>query len=320
MRALLLLLASCTTSIPDVEPAQFACEGDAPLASGDLPCPESHYCDDGRCRPRLDCAEEGALGCNVAEQRRCNPVLSVLTSAVECSGGNHTVTSTIPLDDQCSCPDQGPGGTALFCAMMATGPAAAYPLYLVAPGERLPIGMGGITGDVPEWRWCVRACGSELDCPASHTCRPANVVAPRLDARHTIGACYPNIVTATSTTVAVPQPDEDACLSNEDCPGDCQYNVEAVADHPVLPIGSSWARKALVARCEEGTGGLVAPGGGCRFDAECRNGICDEAGRCRQPCDPVMDTACDLCLSTLIGREIPGSDEVVLDYVHVCER
>lgn len=328
---LLLFLGACTTDIPDVEPAAFSCESDEPLASGELQCPKTHWCDDGTCRPRLGCSEEGksAPGCDVAAQRRCDPVLNPLTSAVACAGGNQTITSTIPIDAACHCPDQGSAGTVLFCARYAEGPSGGgYPLFLVPAGEALPIGMFGITGEVEDWRVCVRACATEQDCPASHTCRPSVVVSDQLlaspDSRHTIGACYPNLIVPTTTTTVIDQPDEDACLSDEDCPGDCQFNVEIVPDHPSLPIGpdgpGGWKdRKALIGRCVQGTGALAEPGTGCATDAECKNGLC-HSGSCQQPCDPFQDSACDVCLAEQVERVVPGGDEPVRDAVHICER
>ncbi len=261
-------------------------------------------------------------GCDRAAQRRCDPVLNDLTTAVACLGGNQTITSTIPLDDACDCPDQG-AGTPLFCAHVPMGPSGTYPLFLTESGQALPTGQFGIREDVPEFRWCVRACASEADCPASHTCRPAPLVTEELRAspssRHTIGACYPNLLIPTSSTVEQPQPDAAACLNNEDCAGDCQYLIETVADHPVLPIGEAWTdRRALVARCAPTTGSLADPGRGCTRDADCKNGIC-EGGKCQRPCNPVFDKACDQCLEIEVERTVPGRDLRVVDTVHICE-
>jgi hypothetical protein len=322
---LALLVSACTTEIPVVSPEQFACEGDEPLASGELQCPESHWCDQGACRPRLGCIEEGRAtpGCDRNAQRRCDPVLNALTSAVECSGGNHTITSTAPIDDQCGCPDQGPGGTPLFCAHIAEGVSGTYPLFVTPPGEALPTGQFGITGEVIEYRWCTRLCAGEVDCPASHSCRPAPLVTEQLRAspssRHTIGVCYPNYLVASSSTTDRPQPKSDACLANEDCVAQtCQFNIETIADHPVLPIGSAWeGRRGVVANCVPGTGALADPGRGCTRDNECKNGLC-EGGKCQRPCNPAFGS-CEGCFSREVERTIPGSDVIVIDTVHVCE-
>ena len=321
-----LALFACTTEIPPVDPAQFACEGDEPLASGELQCPESHWCADNACTPRLGCTEPGASrpGCDRAQQRRCDPVLNPLTSAVACSGGNHTITSTAPLDDACSCPDQGLAGTPLFCAHVPEGPSGEHTLFLTMPGEPLPVGQFGITGDQADFRWCVHACSTESDCPASHTCRPAALLTEQLRAspssRHTIGACYPNYLVSTSTTEARPQPDDDACLTARDClAGDCQFNVETVADHPLLPVGAAWeGRRALVARCVPRNSALADPGRGCTRDAECKNGLC-ERGRCQRPCNPMFDIACDGCLPIQVERTVPTGEITVVDTVHICE-
>jgi hypothetical protein len=322
---LAILAAACTTSIPPVAPEQFACDSDEPLASGELQCPESHWCDQFACRPRLGCTEpdRSQPGCDRGAQRRCDPVLNDLTTAVECSGGNHTITSTAPIDDACNCPDQGPGGTPLFCAHIAEGISGLYPLFVTQPGQALPTGQFGIEGENVDFRWCVRACADEVDCPASHTCRPAPLVTDQLlaspSSRHTIGVCYPNYLVASSSTADRPQPDPDTCLANEDCFGQtCQFNLENVADHPTLGIGAAWEQKrGIVAHCTPGTGALADPGRGCTRDTECKNGLC-EGGKCQRPCNPAFGS-CDVCLSREVERTVPGSDIIVVDTVHVCE-
>ena len=112
---------ACTTELPAIDPAKLACTGDTPLASGALPCPDTHYCGalEARvgaaptpeaCLPRFDCRIPLATrdGCDPEglRQQRCDAVINEETAAVRCFNGTHTSTSAIPpASGACDCPD-----------------------------------------------------------------------------------------------------------------------------------------------------------------------------------------------------------------------
>jgi hypothetical protein len=330
------LVLSCTTELPAVDPGLLACTDDRPLASGEDPCPETHWCSEAACRPRLECETPGLgrPGCQDDPTRpsptRCEAVFGARTAAVRCESGTHTATSARPADpDRCACPD----GTR--CVAFARSSPGDFPLFVLPEGGALPTGVLGITGEVEDRRLCARACSSEANCPPDHTCRPAAVLGGDLLAavsgRHTIAVCYPNRLTSTSTTAPIVQPDPNGCLQPADCPvvgldrPVCQYEVRLVADHPLVPAGPAWTeRRALVARCiSGGDSGLLNPGLGCELERAslCESGLCLD-GRCAALCDPARpEVACERrrCIAREATRVLPDGRRIV-DRVHVCER
>lgn len=356
--AVVLGASACTTELPAVAPDAFACSSDAPLASGELPCPEDAWCSADPCVARRDCPElqeapavlptdltctprlgclipsasragcdpEGRCGTPGFDCLRCEAVLGEETAAVRCEGGIHTATSAPPLDpERCECPD----GT--FCAVyadtgadLAPGPEGAFPLYVLPPGAALPAGMLGIRAEVPGRKVCVRGCGSELDCPGGHTCRAAAVVNGGLLAggagRSTIGACWPDLLTTTST-----QPDPRACREHAGCPAPgmiepCRFTVITVPDHPSAPIGASFGpRLAIAGQCATTPLPLQDRDEGCTKSSDCKSGICRE-GRCTIPCDPGNPDVCAAnrgCGDFLVLRDLPNG-EILEDRVTVC--
>jgi hypothetical protein len=341
--ALFPALASCPGSLPIIDPAAFACASDHVLKSGDLPCPEADWCKDAQCTPRLGCnipmaARQGCdpdrkcelmfMGC-----MRCNAKINVETDAVVCESGVHTSTSVHPKDlAACTCPD----GT--YCAAIEAGtPSDAYPLYMLPQGGAQLVSSAfmksiAFTKEDPDWRMCVRACSSELDCSANHTCRAAPVVTDDLIAhpkstRHTIGLCYPDRVVPTSSTATIAQPNPLACDDQFQCAqrgetGPCQYRVVAISDHPVVPAGAAWGvHNAMIASCVgAGTGAsLVADDLGCTKGAQCASGVC-QSGRCAKPCDPRRAGSCPgsrRCNDVLTSRDLPDGT-VLEDRVRVC--
>lgn len=331
-----LSFAACTTNLPEISPERFACDADTPFEDGTLQCPESHWCSSGACTPRLQCRDvnTGKAGCAPLDER-CDLFSNGETAAAACRRGTHIVTSTVPIDPAgaCTCAD----GT--YCTILAKPYAGeAYPLYVLPRGtapSALPTGRLGITGDDPVQRVCTRACATEADCPANHTCRAAAVVQASLQSeppssRGTIGVCYPDRLVATSTTVTVPQPDVQHCETQGDCladkgryAGSCQVGIVDVPDHPAAPAGSAaWgSRLALVARCVESMAG-ANPGVGCTASVECKSGVCLQT-KCARLCDPREPVPCEggqLCRDFEVEREIPGSNTRVVDHIYVCDR
>lgn len=323
-----LALAGCNSSLPDVAPESFACESDEVASDGALQCPESHWCADFSCTPRFACVEPSRSipGCT-RDVTRCDYALSEGIAAVSCKQGTFTLTSTLPSDDVCSCPE------GLFCATLAgegTGPVPeAHPLFVLGAGggvRALPPELGA---ERPLSRTCVRPCGTELDCPAGHGCRPAVVLEnsgiPQ-DGRRTIGACYPHLLATTST--ASEQADPLACRFEGDCTvaagrfdGLCQAKVVVVPDHPTIPAGEAWGtRYALVPRCvPDNQSNLTPDGRGCANDADCQSGVCEDS-RCSRLCDPSEPAVCSFggdCVERLVDRILPNQ-EVVLDHVFIC--
>lgn len=338
-RALLwpLLLAAatgCSAKIEEIDPSKFACTDDLPLADGTLPCLERDWCLGQSCTPRLGCYIENGSHPGCDPERRCEDLRDVeacqrcdlhfndQVAAVSCGPGVHTETSTRPADlTACDCPD----GTA--CVAFSDGANSdAYPLYLLPPNTPAPTGRLGFTTDLPERRMCTRVCSSELDCPAAHTCRAtvvvtASVLADPTSARSTIGSCWPELLTSTST-----QADSDACFEHADCSfgtEPCRFSTLIVPDHPRVPAKDAWGtRYALISRCSFDAGGtLKNADAGCTEDTECKSGLCAR-GRCARPCNPALGIeACPsnrACRDTPIERKIPGRDVVYEDRAQIC--
>jgi hypothetical protein len=329
--ALLLALAGCTTSLPEIPPEGFWCEGDAPIEPGLFPCPETHGCVGGQCLPRLNCVEpaQDLPGCT-KDVSRCDLALSAEIAAVRCASGLYTQTSTPPADPAtCACPD------GLVCAAWGTLDAApqaeTLPLF-VLPEDLSPKVLpasGGIMGERAIGRMCVRVCGSELDCPANHTCRAAPVLSSGMlpsDSRRTIGVCYPEILPTTATVAD--QPDPLACAAERDCTvaegrfdGLCQARVVTVPDHPLVPAAEAWGlRRAIRSVCvSDNQSNLRVDGDGCLDGAECQSGIC--LGRCAKLCDPTDESPCGFarsCAEELVERSLPGGADRVFDRLFVC--
>lgn len=326
-------LAACTTELPAVDPTAFACTDDRPADDGLLQCPASHWCDEGGCAPRLGCLEPDSAvpGCR-ENVRRCDLVTSAEISAAACVSGLHTETSTPVADlDGCPCPD------GLHCVALAhvdtASSSRALPLYMFPTTlrpARLPAASLGAAGELAYGRMCVRACSSELDCPAGSTCRPTAVLEPSTLAgsdqgRHTIGACYPNVLATTSTPTD--QPDPSICRARVDCsaPGrldsSCVVRIDPVDDHPTRPIGDAWSeRVAIIPHCVEAGGGSTPDGIGCTEDSGCRSGICFER-RCARLCDPALPESCALlqtCNEVQIERPLSGG-RVLYDRINLCQ-
>jgi hypothetical protein len=330
--ALLALSTACSTKLEPVDPGAFACDGDSAASDGLLPCPESHWCKDGACTPRLDCNIPNASSPGCDPERRCelfNEVQSCFrcelrtnaeVAAVTCAPGVQTETSTHPLSlDPCSCSDD------LTCvAFLSDGrDGEAYPLLIIPEGGSLPVGRT----EIEEWRMCTRVCSHELDCPAAHTCRAASAGST---GRSTIGVCYPDLLTRTSSssTTAPPldQPDTEGCAQHNDCRNSsfepCRYRTVQVPDHPVVPAGpSSWGQRfAIISRCSSGSTGMRNAGDGCTDDGECKSGLCAE-GRCARPCQPGNPDACGsniACVDIPVVRDLPGSAVIVEDRAQIC--
>ena len=322
----LLLASACSTEIPDVRPEAFACTSDGPDEGAESACPETHWCVNetpgeptGRCTPRFGCEDPEALrpGCTDG-LFRCEPVFGGHSSAVRCESGVHTSTSVRPLDGECACPD------GLHCVAFAETGLAGYPLFVLPRGARMPIGQLGVTGEIGDRRMCARACTSELDCSADHTCRPAAVVNGDLladpSSRHTIAVCYPNRLVPTSTIVAFEQPDPTACRSAVECGmGPCQFRAEIVADHATVPAGPAWPRAhvAMISRCVGGRqDSLTEDGRACLESVQCRSGACFD-GRCKTPCDPERPRCNTRCQSRELTRDVAGV--TVYDHTFLCD-
>lgn len=326
--------AACSAKVEEVDPAKFACEDDLPLADGTLPCLDRDWCLDQSCTPRLGCNIENGSHPGCDPERRCEELRDVeacmrcdlhlndQVAAVSCGPGVHTETSTRPVDvDDCDCPD----GTSCV-AFSEGGSGDAYPLYLLPPGVPVPTGRLGFTTDMPERRMCTRVCSSENDCPAAHTCRAAvvitaSVLADPTSPRSTVGACWPELLTSTST-----QADPFACFEHEDCTvgtEPCRFTTLIVPDHPRVPAKDAWGtRYALISRCSfEPSGALKNADSGCTEDTECKSGLCAE-GRCARPCNPAFGVqGCPFnraCRDTPVTRKLPGRDILYEDRAQIC--
>lgn len=338
--ALLLALAGgCNAELPEIPAERFACDDDTALQDGSFPCPESHWCREGQCVPRLGCFEpdRSLPGCTPLE-RRCDLLTDPEISAVACLPGSHFVeTSTRPPGiEACDCPD----GT--WCVTYAGGvdQGDAYPLYLLSPtrGSTLPRSQLQLEAELPGARVCTHVCSSELDCPGGHTCRAAAVVNDGFledptTSRHTVGVCFPELVLTSS--LAQDQPDPEACLSIDHCKaelgrteGVCQSEASVIPDHPRNPIGPAWGtRLALRSHCTK-IGTARGPGLGCSRHEECSSGVCSD-GRCALLCDPTQSGFCvdnpgqnqggaEACRAVEVERALPGEGETVRDRVYIC--
>lgn len=321
-RALLLFVAlstACSFDLPNVPPERFACIEEAPAPDGLLPCPESHWCVEGDCLPRFSCDTEqtGRPGCTFASTR-CEPVVTPYSSAVRCESGIHTSTSARASSSACGCAD------GLHCvAFAAEGASTSYPLYLLPEGGALE----SVDAEVEDWRMCLRACSSEANCPANHTCRLAAVddAAARASderGRFTVGVCFPEEIVTSSVALEM-QPQPDACQASSECPAGtnqgCVYSVETVADHPDVPAGEAWDNAAIVGRCDGFSSGLVEVGIGCLMGSNCKTGLCVN-GRCALPCNPRTPLLCPT--SRCAAREVErnrGNLPPVVDSVFVCD-
>lgn len=336
-------LSACTVSLPEVDPTRFACEDDRRLDEGLFPCPETHACVEQSCQPRLDCQrpELDALGC-APDLDRCELVVGDQVARVACMRGLQFETSTRPpgLLDDCACPD----GT--YCTGVASRGTTPGPVegplgpslfvFTEHSGPSLPAGVLDIERELEAARVCARACGSEADCPAGHTCRPAVVLQAHLlevelSARSTVGVCMPDVLRTSST--ATSQLDPEACYGPSACraalgrtEGICQANPMAVPDHPVLPIGdAAWGvRRALRTHCvPRPSTSFKDPGLGCLEHEECTTQVCFD-GRCALLCDPAEAGSCGgtgrLCRDRLIRRTLPAEGPTLEDRVFLCDR
>ncbi len=341
------LSAACTTELPRIDPGQFACVDDEPF-DGNFPCDGADYCFEGACTPRLSCnLETGTPGCagpadpslGVPDPNatRCEVAANEQTVSMQCTPGFHTVTSTRPRDFascDCAVDPERPEEESLLCAALAGDPVnGGYPLYILPEGGELPNAALGVPAEIVEARMCVRACSTDANCPASHTCRPAAVVdagllADPTDIRRVIAVCYPNILTPTSSTAEAYQPDPLACAKPQDCgedngPDTCSLRLEDTLDHPYSPLGEAWQnQRGFVGRCVNKSG-LVGAGIGCTpTTANCESGICFGGiggSRCAQICDPLdPPPGCGVCRARTGRRVLPTGD--FLDLVHLCEQ
>ncbi|MFO0724778.1 MAG: hypothetical protein U1E65_13435 [Myxococcota bacterium] len=323
------LLVACQ-DLPPVDGHDYACTAEV-FDDGSFQCLPSDYCAQNACVPRLNCQTEGQAGCR-AESTRCELSATPERAAVSCQPGVHTTTSTpVLLAGECPCQD-GLLCTALATLSVSVPDAHAYPLFVIPSTTRpatLPQGPLGISGEVGRARTCARPCASEVDCPAAHTCRAATVLAPAALGgadlgRHTIGVCFPDLLTVTTT--AAEQPDPGLCRTKGDCTsaagrfdGFCQANVEVVPDHPTDPGAEGWGEhRALLTRCVSDPGPGAVDGHGCLSSGECRSGACYR-GHCVPPCDPVHNALCPgACLDSVIERKLP-SGASVSDHLYVCQ-
>lgn len=336
---LLTLLLGCTVSLPEIDAERFACVSDARDDDGLLPCPESHACVLERCRPRLDCQREDidAQGC-APELDRCELLIGDETARVACVRGLQleTSTRTPTLLSDCACPDGTycVGASAVGSVDEGIGPS----LFVLteASGPTLPLGRLGIEGEHSEARVCARACGSEVDCSAGHTCRPAVVLQEHLlsretSTRSTVGVCMPDVLRTSSTARA--QLDGEACYGAEACrselgrtQGICQANPSTAPDHPSLPIdNTAWGvRRVLRTRyVPRPSTSFKDPGLGCVVHEECASQVCFD-GRCALLCDPMQPEVCGgsgrLCRDRTVVRNFPGGGPSVEDRIFLCDR
>ena len=329
--ALLCLITLRCNDLPAVAPERFACVADTVAIDGAYECPASHYCADQACTPRLNCQTDDRLGCT-PESTRCELSSDADRAAVSCQPGIFTVTSTPVRDlDGCPCPD-GLACTALATLSTTVSDALAYPLFVLPTSlrpARLPIGPLGITGEIERARSCTRPCGSEVDCGAGFTCRAATVLEGRAGGgadlgRHTVGVCFPDLL--TTTTTAAEQPDPGLCRTQGDCTlaagrfeGHCKAGVEVIPDHPTDPAGAGWGdHRAMLTRCVvDGQG--VTEGKGCTSSAECRSGACVR-NQCATLCDPADRGFCPGgCVDAEVERKTPSGD-TIRDRIFVCAR
>lgn len=317
-------VAACSFDLPVVQPERFACFDETPEADGLLPCPDTHWCVQGECIPRLSCNTEdtGRPGC-LTESTRCEPVVTPYSSAVQCERGIHTSTSARATSSACDCAD------GLHCVAFASGrDSTTYPLYLLPEGGPLAPGELGIDGEIEDWRMCLRACSSEANCPPNHTCRVAAVqnaeaMSSEERSRFTLGVCFPEQIVTSSVALEM-QPQPDGCQSNAECARGmtnvgCVYSVETVADHPAVPAGSAWESAAIVGRCDGFAGGLAEVGIGCLKGSDCKTGLC-VATRCAQPCNPLTPQRCPTarCAPRAVERN-RGTRPPIDDVVYVCD-
>lgn len=336
---LLSLQAACIVSLPEVPAERFACEDDTRAEDGLFPCPETHACVEEACTPRLNCRRPAldAEGCE-PELERCELIIQDQLARVGCLRGLQFETSTRPpgLLDTCACPD----GTYCVGASHPGGVAEALApaLFVLTPdsGPSLPVGRFGIERELESARVCARACGSEADCSAGHTCRPAAVLQAQLleretSSRSTVGVCMPDVLPETDD--AELQLDPEACYDGEFCreakgrtEGICQANPGSAPDHPELPIGEAgWGlRRVLRTHCvPRPSSSFKDPGLGCLVHEECSSQVCFQ-GRCAQLCDPHRAESCGGggrgCRDRLIVRPLPAAGPTIEDRVFLCDR
>ncbi len=327
-----LSLTACPSDLPNVDPNRFACLDDAPLADGERPCPDTHWCEEGICTPRFACTVIDEFGgrvrsCGRDTLTRCEPAYNEENSVVRCEPGVHTSTSVRSIDGACAC------GDGLHCVAFAQANSApeSYPLVLLPEGGGLP-SLTGVLGEVAEWRVCARACSSEVDCPALHTCRSTVVASTQVldgsgGSRHTIGVCYPDRLVPTSSTSTLAQPAPDQCLTNLECPGPlvCTFQNERVEDSPLVPAAQAWgqSRFALHGRCASGQGKAGDNIGCAMAPNSCQSGIC-LGSKCRTVCDPQRPIVCGSgkCVEQFATRTLMSEANetiTVTDRVFICE-
>lgn len=339
MLAVLGSCAACFAEVPAIEDTAFSCVDDLATESGNLQCPESHWCYQGSCKPRLGCSVPNAERPECEEfVTRCELVVTGTVSAVSCEPGVHTVTSTKPSTiDGCDCPD----GTwcVAYDEALSNVEEESFGLFVLPGQQSFPDALGA-SKERRGLRVCARGCSGELDCTGGHTCRPAAVVTASLlsnpsETRNTIGVCYPDkIVTETATSAELPvlplEPRPQVCLTQSDCRARevafelCQVRVAVIPDHPSVPAGSeAWGEHlALVSTCVTPiSAGLTGVDKGCDNGSECESGICHN-GRCARLCDATLPEPCPggrSCRNTQVSRPIRGDAQEVRDRIWLCQ-
>ena len=334
------LMLGCFAEVPQIDDTAFSCTDDLPSENGRLQCPESHWCYEGSCKPRLGCTVPNAERPACEEfVSRCELSVTGTVAAVSCEPGVHTITSTKPKDPQnCGCPD----GT--WCVAYDENSSRvddeAFSLFVLPPNQSFPATEVNGAVEREGIRVCARGCSGELDCPGGHTCRPAAVVTSNLienpsETRNTVGVCYPDrVVTETATSAELPvlpqEPHPEVCLTQSDCKDRevafeiCQVRVAVIADHPRFPAGSeAWAEHlALVPSCIQPiSAGLTGVDKGCDNGSECETGICHN-GRCARLCDASLPEPCPggrSCRDTQVSRPIRGDAQEVRDRIWLCQ-